>query len=62
MAAPVCVSDMQMRDLREPTTELSVSRESAMYVVVTLILSILTAALLIAFVAKAADDTSENRH
>jgi hypothetical protein len=48
--------------LREPTIELSVSREAAVYIVVAMILSMLAAALLIAFVAKAADDTSENRH
>jgi hypothetical protein len=48
--------------LREPTTGLSVSREATMYIVVAMLLSMLAAALLIAFVAKAADDTSENRH
>jgi hypothetical protein len=48
--------------LREPTIELSVSREAAMYIVVATIMSMLAAALLIAFVAKAADDTNENRH
>jgi hypothetical protein len=50
-----------MAGLREPTTELSVSREAAMYIVVAMILSMLAATLLIAFVAKAADDTENRR-
>jgi hypothetical protein len=46
--------------LREPTIELSVSREAAMYIVVAMILSMLAAAALLTFAARAADDTSEN--
>ena len=51
----------EWRGLREPTTGTPSLAEATMYIVGAVILSMLAATALVAFVAKAADDTSENR-